>query len=43
MCIRISIKVYIFNNESILNLTYVTETMSITCNGSLIQKFRTVW
>ena len=42
MCIKIQIKFCIFQDESILNLICVTEKTSITCNGSLIQKFLTV-
>ena len=43
ICIQIQIKVCIFQDESILNLIYVTEKISNTCNGSLIQKFLTVY
>ena len=39
MCINIQIKVCLFYAESILNLIYIIEKNSITCNGSLIQKF----
>ena len=41
MCIKI--KICIFYDESILNLIYVIEKTSVTCNGSLIQKFLTVY
>ena len=42
MCIKIKVKVSIFQDESILNLICVTEKTPITCNGSLIQKFLTL-
>ena len=42
MWIKIEIKVCIFHDKSIINLKYDTEKKtSITCNGSLIQKFLT--
>ena len=43
MCIKIQTKVYILQDESILNLIYVTDkTFHYTCNKSLIQKYLTV-
>ena len=43
MCIKIQIEVFIFQDESILNLICtLLKKISITCNGSLIETFLTV-